>query len=188
MVCSLDYIPEYLHTNDKPIVENFSIGEKLFYRCKSKDFQKPYDNISLYDISHNRNFGDSDTYKEHDVLFNIVQNDSRKLYEGLDVVVLNIQNIEENSTYLKEIVSKDDPKIIVVIQLKHAPVPCMYPHSVFEISLNGTVIDNQNYSQSLGKKNVTYKNLRSDIRQELTSIIQTGNIDSSKDIEFIDEP
>lgn len=188
MVCSLDYIPDHLHTNDKPIVEEFTVGEKLYYRCKAKNLKKPYDHISLYDISHNRDFGDSDTYKENDVLFNIIEEDDRTQYENLDVIVLEIQNIEKNSTYLKEIKSLNDPDIVAIIKLKHAPVPCMYPHSVFELSVNGTIIDNENYVKTLGKDNRTYKNLRSDIRQELTSIIQTKNIDSSNDIEILDEP
>lgn len=56
MVCGLAYIPLHLHTGDKPIVDKFSIGEKLFYRCLPQDLEKPYDKISLRDISHNRNF------------------------------------------------------------------------------------------------------------------------------------
>jgi hypothetical protein len=46
---------EHLHTNDKPIVEEFLLGEKLYYRCKDGQCKKPYDKYH-YDISHNRIF------------------------------------------------------------------------------------------------------------------------------------
>ena len=91
-------------------------------------------------------------------------------------------------TYYKEIISKIDKSLKAEIILKHSPFPCMYPHSVFEISVNDIIIDNQNYDENLGKRNKLFSNIRSEIRQELTLIIQNGKIDSSLETEYIDEP
>lgn len=188
MECNLDYIPERLHTNDKPVIESFSIGEELYYRCKSGECSKPYDKISLYDISHNRNFCNPEEYRKEDVLYNIIENDPRQRYIDLDTVVLEIRNLLDNITYYKEIVSRENPNIRAGIRLVHDPIPCMYPHSVFEITINGVLINRENYDLLLNKRNKTFKNLRSDIRQELTSIIQTGLIDPSNDIQYLDTP
>jgi len=186
--CTLDYIPKHLHANEKPVVKEFSIGEKLYYRCKPNDLKRPYDKISLYDISHNRNFNDASLFSEKDVLYNIIEDDEVQLYENLNIVTLKIIELQGRYTHIKEITSINDSSVKALIVLKHSPVPCMYPHSVFEISVNDEVVDKSNYKQLLNKKNQTYKNLRSDIRQELTSIIQTGIIDTSEEIEIIDEP
>jgi len=132
--CLLDYIPQYLHTNDKPIVKEFYIGEELYYRCKAGECKKPYDKISLYDISHNRNFHDGNQYPMEDVLYNIREEDPFEKYES-DIVVLKINELSKEQTFLKELVSQSDPKIKACITLVHEPLPCMYPHSVFEISI-----------------------------------------------------
>ena len=73
LICNLHYIPTKLHTNDKPIIDKFEIGEKLFYRCKPELLCKPYDNISLRDISHNRNFNDDKNLGSENVFFNIIE-------------------------------------------------------------------------------------------------------------------
>ena len=187
MECSLEYIPKRLHTNGKSIQESFHLGEELYYRCKPGECEKPYDKISLYNISHNRNFASPEQYKRDDVLFNIIEEDQRKVYD-LQTTVLKIKNLEGYKTYFKEIVSISNINLKATITLKHEPIPCMYPHSIFEICINGIIVNSNNYNEILNRKNKTYKNLRSDIRQELTSIIQTGNIDSSENIEYIDEP
>lgn len=187
MECSLEYIPKRLHTGQKPVNDVFYLGEELYYRCKSGECSKPYDKISLYNISHNRNFCSPQEYKREDVLFNILEEDQRQFYD-LNTTVLKIKSLENNATYIKEIISRDNADIKATITLKHEPIPCMYPHSIFEVCINGIIVNSENYTGILNKKSKTYKNLRSDIRQELTSIIQTGNIDSSKNTEYIDEP
>lgn len=186
MDCNLDYIPTRLHTKDKPVLETFGIGEELYYRCKENECQKPYDQIPLFDISHNRNFSNKEGYPKEDVLFNINEADDLVKYDS-NIVVLIITELENSKTYFKELKSENEPGLKVHIKLLHDPVPCMYTHSVFEISINETIISKENYKKILGKKNIKFKNLRSDIRQELSSIIQTGRIDSSQDIEFLDE-
>lgn len=185
MVCNLDYIPSHLHTNDKPIIDEFFIGERLFYRCKPESLQKPYDNISLYDISHNRNFNNEETFKEEDVFYNIIEDDLRIKYEDLNFVSFFIKKLSpENITYNKKLFFDD---ISMQIVLKHSPAPCMYPHSVFEISIDGIIINKENYKNELGKKNKKYSSIRNIIRQELTSLMQTGFLDDSIDIEEIND-
>lgn len=190
MDCPLIYIPEHLHTNDKPLIESFSVGEKLFYRCFPQNLKAPYDNISLKDISHNRNFNDDILYGSEYVFYNVIENDDREKYDGYNFATLLIKNIENNTTYIKEINKANhlgiNVKIIII--LKHSPIPCMYPHSVFEIILDDTIVNDENYSKTLGKNNKFFSNIRNEVRQELTSIIQTGFIDSSQSIEIIGEP
>lgn len=188
MTCSLNYIPKHLHTSQKLVLDSFSIGEEIYYRIKSENLKKPYDKISLYDISHNRNFNDSLNFPKEDVLFNIDENDIRIKYEDLEILTLRITRLENNVTYICEIISRDDNFTKAKIILKHRPEACMYPHSIFEISLNGTIIDEGNYKTTLGKDNKLFKNMRNDIRQELTSLLQTGIIDSTKKIEIIEFP
>lgn len=186
MDCHLDYIPEHLHTNNKPVVKQFSIGEELYYRCKPGECKKPYDKISLYEISHNRNFRNSQQYPKEDVLYNTIESDPSQVYDS-KIVILKITKLSKEDTFSKELVCQSDPTLKARITLLHDPLPCMYTHSVFEITINGTTVNKDNYNSSLGKKNKLYKNLRSDIRQELTSIIQTGIIDPNQDIEFLKE-
>ena len=69
--CRFKYIPEQLKTKKRPIVEKFEISELLFYRCDPQKLEKPYDNINLKDISHNRNFCDNNLYGHENVFFNI---------------------------------------------------------------------------------------------------------------------
>jgi hypothetical protein len=185
LICNLEYIPKHLHTDDKPVKDVFEIGEKIFYRCKPEILNKPYDNISLQDISHNRNFNDDENYGSENVFYNINEHDERIKYEGLNFIVFYIKNLSNNITYSKTI---NHNNLKAILTLKHTPEPCMYPHSVIEISINDIVVNKNNYSEILGKKSQTFSHLRGLIRQELTSIIQTGFIDTSKEIETIIEP
>jgi hypothetical protein len=187
LYCNLKYIPEHLHAKDKPLVNEFVIGEKLYYRCKNELIKRPYDKISLYDISHNRNFNDDSIFLKEDVLYNIDEIDARERYSDLEIVVLKINNLQNNVIYTKEI-TENDVVFKFTVTLKHSPEPCMYPHSVFQITKNDIIINKENYGSTLDKKNMVYKNIRSDIRQELTSIIQSGVVDSSQNIEIIDKP
>tara|TARA_R110002095_G_scaffold74807_4_gene63785 strand:- start:1139 stop:1714 length:576 start_codon:yes stop_codon:yes gene_type:complete len=171
MQCQLPYIPKRLHSFGKHIIEEFFIGEELYYRCKLGQCSKPYLSISLYDVSHNRNFNDSKLYPKEDVLFDINENTDIEQIENKDISISVIKSLSQNNTFEKEIISDDDPDIIVNIKLIHSPVPCMYSHCAFQISLKDDIITKENYSKTLGKKPKVYKNLRRDIRIELTSII-----------------
>ena len=168
----------------RPVISTFSVGEELYYRTDPKKIKKPYDDISLYDISHNRSFLPQTSVKD-DVLYNIKPGDVEEKYTDKEVVVLLIGNLNNAITFVKEFKTEDESHR-VVITLKHSPVECMYPHSVFEITVNEIVIDSENYKAFFGIKSL--KNIRGRIRQELTSMIQSGIIDSSTDIEMISEP
>ncbi len=184
MSCDLGYIPGHLKMELKPVVPNFSVGEELFYRADPAKCKIPYDNISLRDISHNRSFMPPSSTLD-DVLFNIDPTKNFEKYNDKVVVVLRIASLPNGQTYTKEF-KTDDGASVVVITLKHDPHPCMYPHSVFEITVNGIIVDSDNYSQTLNTKPL--KKVRSRIRQELSSMIQSGIVDQSEEIQIITEP
>jgi hypothetical protein len=188
--CTLLYIPEHLHFKGKPIINTFSIGEKLYYRCLPQNLQKPYDSINLKDISHNRNFCNDTLFGEECVKFNIDPLNEFEKYETYNVVTLLITNLDNNQTYSKSFTRTNHEQKLhnVLIYLKHDPIACMYPHSVFEIKLDGVVVTSENYKETIGKGNKFFSNIRSEIRQELTLLIQNGIVDSSLETEYINEP
>ena len=184
--CTLPYIPQRLHSFGKAIVSDFSIGEELYYRCNIEESTKPYQKLSkLYDISHNRNFGNSAGFPKDDVLFDIDTLTSREIIPDKHINVSTIKTLSKNNTFEKSIQSEDDPSIVLSIKLLHDPLPCMYSHCVFEISLNEVIITDVNFTATLGRNNKLNKNLRRDIRQELTSIIYSNIIDSDSETEII---
>lgn len=188
MQCNLSYIPERLHFNGNEIINKFYIGEELYYRCNLGKCQKPYQGISLYDISHNRNFKDSSKYPKEDVLFDINESSSIELIPNKEINTSVIKSLNENGTYEKIIFSDANPDLSVNIKLIHTPLPCMYPHCSFQISFNGTVLNKENYDKLFGKKKGTaFKNLRRDVRQELTSLIYSSSIDNESEVEIITE-
>ena len=52
--CTLDYIPSQLKTCEKPIIDNFEVGEALYRRCTVEELQNPFRNITIGELSHNR--------------------------------------------------------------------------------------------------------------------------------------
>ena len=186
--CTLPYIPQRLHSVGKEIVSYFNIGEELYYRCNIEECTKPYQKLSkLYDISHNRNFGNNISFPKDDVLFDINPHSEQEIIPNKHVNVSTIKALSKNNTFEKSIQSDDDPSVVLSIKLLHDPLPCMYSHCVFEISLNEVVITDENFASTLGKSNKQNKNLRRDIRQELTSIIYSNIIDSNSETEIITE-
>ena len=119
------------------------------------------------------------------MLFDINENTDIEQIENKDISISVIKSLSQNNTFEKEIISDDDPDIIVNIKLIHSPVPCMYSHCAFQISLKDDIITKENYSKTLGKKPKVYKNLRRDIRIELTSIIYSSVIDNNSETEII---
>lgn len=51
--CKIPYIPPKLHWNGRPTISEFCIDEELYWRCKP-EIGLPYQEISLTDVSHNR--------------------------------------------------------------------------------------------------------------------------------------
>ena len=184
--CSLTYIPQRLHSFGKDIVNQFNIGEELYYRCNIEECTKPYQKLSkLYDISHNRNFSDSESFPKEDVLFDIRIHNTREIIPDKHINVSIIKSLSDNHTFERNFESVDDSSVIVYIKLIHNPLPCMFSHCVFEISINDIVISDENFATTLGKDNKLNKNLRRDIRQELTSIIYSNIVDSNSETEII---
>lgn len=184
--CTLKYIPDRLHSAGKHVVNEFSIGEELYYRCNIEECTKPYQKLSkLYDISHNRNFGNNTDFPKEDVLFDVNPLTPQEIIPNKHINVSIIKALSKNKTFEKSIKSEDDPTIILNIKLLHDPLPCMYSHCVFEISINNIIITDDNFEAKLGGKSKLYKNLRRDIRQELTSIIYSNIIDSNSETEII---
>lgn len=188
--CRFKYIPEQLKTKKRPIVEKFEISELLFYRCDPQKLEKPYDNINLKDISHNRNFCDNNLYGHENVFFNIDASKPFEKYPNFSYITLEIKKLENSITYYRKInkTNSEGTEFIIEITLKHKPEVCMYPHSAFEIKLNSEEITATNYKKTIGKDNNFFSKLRGEIRQELTSLMQTGFIDDTNVIETINEP
>lgn len=185
--CNLSYIPNRLHFDKKNIINEFSIGEELYYRCNINQLKKPYQSISLYDISHNRNFNNKKKYPKEDVLFDINRETDSVHIENKEISISTIKSINENRTFEKKIISDEDTNLIACIKLIHSPVSCMYPHCSFQISLNDVVVTKENYSRTLNKNPRKFKNLRREIRLELTSIIYSSIIDNNSETELITE-
>lgn len=191
--CHLRYIPIHLHQNDKPIIKEFAKGEILYYRCKPHKLEFPYNDISLRDISHNRNFGEDAIFREDDVMYNVLPENKFEKYNDCNLIKLEINDLTNNITYHKKIIKthEDGYQAIVEITLEHKPIPCMYPHSAFVIVLNDVIVDEKNYDETINQKKGAYKklfsNIRREIREELTSLMISKKINDTINTEVINE-
>ncbi|MGB5941611.1 MAG: hypothetical protein WBG71_01905 [Leeuwenhoekiella sp.] len=149
-------------------------GELLFFRCNQSQLSHPY-NISLIDLSHNRNFCRPETYKPDDVLWNTDENKNFQKYIDKSVVRLELIIQPGANTISKRFYSSIDDTHFVDIVLKHKPLYCNQAHSAFEVSYNRTIVTWDNWDDTLGLKNGlskrVVKELRNDIRQFLTKMI-----------------
>lgn len=168
MQCNLEYIPVRLKTEDKPPLETFSVGEYLYYRCKPEVLENPYIGISVAEVSHNRSGVDNVISVEEDVLYNIVPELGVEKHH-LSICTLEIKDLNEDSKYHKKFPQEPDPKIdsTATIDLLHDPAPCMYPHSLFRVHLNGELVTLDNYKTTLNKSH----QIRSMIKTELAKMI-----------------
>lgn len=167
--CDLPHIPERLHTKERPALENFFIDEELYWRCKP-EIDLPYQEISLTEISHNRQ-GKSDNPLSiaTDVLWNTDKSRDFVKYE-YDVIVLKIKELHSDFNYIKEFnETVSDKDLSVIIQLIHDPIACNYAHSVFRYKCNGIIVAFENYKETLGHKRA--KRLRIHCKLELQAMI-----------------
>lgn len=168
--CNLDYIPLHLHWNNRPVIDKFEVGEKLYYRVNPDEVvQIPYKFLekTLSDISVNRS-GLSNRYSnKEDVLFSISEKENFKKYEGKDVVSFNLVK-EKLFPYSIESQDKNNK---LEIQLLHAPLACNYPHSIFRFILNDKIQTFDNFNFELGKSNKQMKTLRKKARLYLHNLI-----------------
>jgi hypothetical protein len=173
--CELNYIPEPLHWNEKPVLTEFQVGDLIFRRCNPKELENPFQAISLRDISNNlgTNLGNIISEKD-DVLFNIVPEDEIERYKDKVVCTLEIKSLTANNQYIKYFQElKNGNTNNCTIQLLHDPLCCMYPHCIFRIWVNGEVVTKENYEVTLNN----FNKLRTLIRQELATMIRRKSIE-----------
>lgn len=180
-MCDLGYIPEHLCQREREPVPQFEIGEKLYFRCKENQLHYPYESLSLATLSHNRNFCDPSTYNSEDVLWNTVVSSSEQKYTNLKIAELEIQSLDE-FTFKKKLVSTINPELYLTIVLVHTPLVCMFPHCEFKFHLLEVEVTMLNYNQTLNVKSgpdkKALRELRTDARIELKSMLVTGYINS----------
>lgn len=170
--CNLNYIPDRLHWNNKEVIEVFFINEELYWRCKEEKFLNPYAEISLADVSINRQGNPSCPISEpNDALYNIT--DSKNEQYECGIIILEIKEI--NKPYIKKFVDTDGANIehTVEMELIHDPLNCMYPHSLFKFRLNGQEVTMLNYESTLKKSNKAISRLRKRCKDELTRMIKS---------------
>lgn len=173
-MCELDYIPDHLKGGDLLVIPQFINGELLFFRCPPEKLSHPY-NISLIDLSHNRNFDNPDKFTSQDVLWNTDPEKDFEFYTDKAIVELSLDILEEKETINLRLTSFKDENYYVDLILKHKPIHCNLAHSAFEISFNGTIVNWDNWNETLGVSKGPIKGaskeLRNDLRQFLTKMI-----------------
>lgn len=170
-ICDLAHIPPRLHYNDRPLLDEFHIGEEIYRRSKLEAIEHPFAAISLADISVNRQGNPQSPLSVHDdVLFNTVHSEGEdvpKYRQG--VVVLEVKELLGDNTFKKEFHGQDKQgnPVILELHLKHRPIPCNYVHCVFELIFNGEVVTMANYKNTLDK----YKELKNNCRLAIQQMI-----------------
>lgn len=165
MACSLSYIPRRLHSNGRPDIPDFFIGELLFRRCPPEIKDDPFGKISLIDLSVNRSgkSGSPISFPK-DVLLNFAPTEKTAGVEQFneEIVALELKEVNHHKTYVKSRIiqreiTKGKNKSIdahsCCICLKHKKIECNYSHCTFEVYFDGVEQTFENYSKSLGKHN-----------------------------------
>lgn len=173
--CGFQHIPERLHWNDKPPIEEFHSGEKLYWRVeKEKKINEPPYNYfrdrTLAEISTNRSGANDELSLPEDVLLCIEGNQTH--YIGHWPVIFVVPTMQEIAF------SETMGNLSLRIGLIHVPEDCNYSHSVFRFFLNEEVVTYTNYDDTLNvnvapnKRDA--KNLRKAARDYLHKLI-VGN-------------
>ncbi|CAN5588655.1 hypothetical protein BH10BAC4_BH10BAC4_19790 [soil metagenome] len=176
--CKLEYIPHRLKRNRRPIIQTYQIGEHLFYRCKPEELENPYKKISIAELSHNRSGFPLDSLSTAaDVLYNINPNNTFERYTNLEICILEIKSLTPQNIYRKQFSeTKADVIYNAIIELRHDPGDCMYPHSVFRVSFNGEIVTYDNYQKTLGK----HPKIRNSIKEEIASMIKRRQVSQNE--------
>lgn len=167
--CLLAHIPKKLHQRGRKTCNKFYINEEIYRRCPNDLLENPFGSITLSDISLNRQGKNTNSpiSVPDDVLLNIIEktgNNVPKYHES--IVVLKIKRLLKNNSFKKIITESGN---VLYMNLKHDPVPCNYSHTVFELTLNKTIVTYSNYDETLGKKK--YKRIRQDCRLQIAKMI-----------------
>lgn len=178
--CNLDYIPDRLHWNAKPLITQYSVGDLIFRRISPDEFENPFAKVSLRDLSHNIgiNLG-NEVSQGDDVLFSISEADEIQFYEGKYPCTLEIKSLNVDNVYFKlfGFLNQNNEKFDATMELVHKPEECMYPHCVFRITMNNLEVTSANYKQTLGHKKLAQ--LRTVIREELAAMIRRNAIEQT---------
>lgn len=175
--CTLGHIPPRLKTGERKAFQTFEVGEKLFRRCTPEQLENPFAYVKLYDLSLNREGLKAQKISEaNDVLYNVNPDIDQEIHDR-QICILEIISLNESGTYQQKL--EDDIKgIFAIIYLLHDPVPCMYPHTVFQIFAGEVEVTEDNYSATIGSK--AYKTLKQKIRQVLGIMIVREEVDQNQ--------
>ena len=181
--CRLSYIPERLHSNDKPTIPTFEIGDFLYRRCKEEHLEEPFDAIKLYDLSVNRQGNKANPLSlKEEVLYNLFPENGKGEKLNESVITLEIKEVAASNTYEKTIQhdGKDgNGKPIThtcFLQLLHDKLPCNYSHCIFRITFNGQVVTEQNYKQTLKRNGASVTELRNKCKIEFEQMIREKEV------------
>ena len=172
--CTLPYIPQRLHTNNKLKIAKFEVGEFLYRRCKPEELENPFKNITITELSHNRGgFRNNLFCNPDDVLFSIKKDEAFEEYEGNVVCYLEIKSLNDKNKYRKEYTqTKNNDEYNCVMELLHEPEPCMFPHCVFRVWINNEIVTRDNCKETINK----LKTIRTSLKEELASMIYNRQI------------
>lgn len=168
MPCNLDYIPKHLHRVGRSELNDFENEENIFFRIHPKH-RAPFENISLADLSFNRDGGSLKISEESDVLWNT---NPDKDIEKYDWETLSIKIIHYDNS---EIVESPSLKIrfnsnFVCLKLSHNPLECNYAHCDLNFLINGEIlVTKENYEETF--KHKKFKKLRQSTRFHLHSAV-----------------
>lgn len=177
--CERKYIPPHLHQYEREKFDTFGVGEYLYFRCEKDVLDNPYSKITIAELSHNRSGNENALSKPEDVLWNISDDTSFEAYKELEICELKIVDLTPDSKYSKSYPeTKKEIEYNCLFELLHEPEPCMYPHVVFRVTLNGEVIQKgKRYNETIGKLN----KIRNSLKEEITAMIVRREV-SQQDI------
>lgn len=166
-MCELEHIPSRLHQADRSVMKEFYYEEEVYRRGKKEELDYPFAKITLADISVNRQGDPSSPLCEpDDVLFNAKDSEGENVPKFLNegFVVLKVKELLPDKTYVRTFTDNGNT---LEMHLKHDPLSCNYPHTVFELVLNGNIVNFKDYKKTLQK----HKELRDECRNELQKMI-----------------
>jgi len=166
--CQIEYIPHHLKRNGRDPINEFFISERLYKRWKNPNTNHPYTDISLTDLSHNRQGTSENILSEpSDVLFNIDSKDGCERYDEA-YIAIEIMELTDDQKYYKEIVDDKNSAIWAEITLEHTPLVCNYSHCEFVFYFKGEKVKWVNYGATLGSTEA--KTVRKTCRNELSKM------------------
>lgn len=169
MACDFAHVPERLHRNNRPTASIFEVGEEVYRRCTKEEIENPFKSISICELSVNRQGTEENRISlPEDVLVNITSREVPHIL-AKEICVLVIRDLNPaTQTYNKDFFEvKDNRTYTANMTLVHDPHECMYPHSLFRITVDDDVITFANYEDTIKR----LKQLRTLLKSELAAMI-----------------